>query len=185
MLITHERKKLINSILYFSEHVDKCGKVKLFKLLYFLDFEHFKLTGRSVTGLEYHAWKMGPVPVELFNEIPEPKEDLSNIVDLVITEVPGRANKMLKMTPKEEFSREYFSKREIRLLQELTKKYKTTKADEMIEATHLENSPWDQIYKNKETDNDVIPYELALRADEFEEMTRRANERKDLVRALS
>lgn len=59
MLITHDREKLINTIIYFAIHVKKCGKIKLFKLLYFLDFEHYKQTGRSVTGLDYYAWKMG------------------------------------------------------------------------------------------------------------------------------
>ena len=32
MLITHNREKLINTIIYFANKVDKCGKVKLFKL---------------------------------------------------------------------------------------------------------------------------------------------------------
>jgi len=36
--------------------------MKLFKLLYFLDFVHFKNYGTTVTGMEYSAWKMGPVP---------------------------------------------------------------------------------------------------------------------------
>jgi hypothetical protein len=27
-----------------------------------VDFTHFRETGRSVTGLDYQAWKMGPVP---------------------------------------------------------------------------------------------------------------------------
>ncbi|WP_217994559.1 Panacea domain-containing protein [Rodentibacter caecimuris] len=38
-------------------------------MLYFLDFEHYKQVGRSVTGLDYSAWKMGPVPVDLHEEI--------------------------------------------------------------------------------------------------------------------
>ncbi|MBV5275047.1 MAG: DUF4065 domain-containing protein [Lamprocystis purpurea] len=29
-----------------------------------LDFEDFRQTGRSVTGLDYQVWKFGPVPVE-------------------------------------------------------------------------------------------------------------------------
>lgn len=77
MLITHNREKLINTIIYFANKVDKCGKVKLFKLLYFLDFEHYKLTGRSVTGLDYYAWKMGPVPVALYDEMESPEPDMA------------------------------------------------------------------------------------------------------------
>lgn len=42
MLITHEREKLINAILFFAEHTAHFGKTKLFKLLYLLDL--------SITG---------------------------------------------------------------------------------------------------------------------------------------
>jgi hypothetical protein len=75
MLITHEREKLINAILFFVEHTLHTGKTKLFKLLYLLDFEHYRETGRSVTGLSYYAWKLGPVPVALDEEIDEPAAD--------------------------------------------------------------------------------------------------------------
>jgi Antitoxin SocA-like, Panacea domain len=65
MLISRNREKLINVVVYFASNTRHCGKVKLFKLLYLLDFTHFRETGRSVTGLDYRAWKMGPVPLEL------------------------------------------------------------------------------------------------------------------------
>ncbi|MCK4554722.1 DUF4065 domain-containing protein [Candidatus Parcubacteria bacterium] len=29
------------------------------KLLYNLDYTHFKETGKSVTGLDYYAWEIG------------------------------------------------------------------------------------------------------------------------------
>ena len=81
MLVTREREKLINAIIYFVNNTKTCGLVKLFKLLSFLDFEHFRQTGRSVTGLDYFAWPWGPVPRDLFFEIKgQPKEDLARAV---------------------------------------------------------------------------------------------------------
>ena len=68
MLINSERQKLIHAIIYFASNTRACSKIKMFKLLYFLDFEHFKTTGRSVTGLKYSAWKFGPVPTSLVSE---------------------------------------------------------------------------------------------------------------------
>ncbi len=56
MLIEHDRAKLLNSIIYFLSNTKSCGKTKLFKLLYYLDFMHFRETGRSVTNLDYYAW---------------------------------------------------------------------------------------------------------------------------------
>lgn len=68
MLQNRSREKFIQAILYFAHNVAALGKVKLFKLLYLLDFDHYRQTGRSVTGLEYRAWKMGPVPAELVQQ---------------------------------------------------------------------------------------------------------------------
>jgi uncharacterized phage-associated protein len=72
MLVEHSREKLINSIIYFLKNTKNCGKTKLFKLLYYLDFMHFRETGRSVTGLDYYAWDFGPVPKKLYDEINNP-----------------------------------------------------------------------------------------------------------------
>jgi len=41
-LINHQREKLINVMVYFAQNTQKCCKIKLFKLMYFLDFEHYK-----------------------------------------------------------------------------------------------------------------------------------------------
>src|SRR5215212_3287424 len=137
MLITHEREKLIQAINYFVRHTRKCGKVKLFKLLYFLDFEHFKATGRSVTGLTYNAWKMGPVPVTLHEEIDAPKPDMAGAFDFEERAVGD--GKMLAIKPKVQFSDRHFSRREKQLLENLAREYRNSNAEDMIEATHLEN----------------------------------------------
>ena len=44
-------------------------KTKLFKLLYYLDFIHFKKYGFSVIGYSYIAMPYGPVPKELFEQL--------------------------------------------------------------------------------------------------------------------
>ena len=62
---------------------EACGKIKLFKLLYLLDFEHFRQTGKSATGLEYQAWKFGPVPIELMEEWEDLAPDLASLVHIV------------------------------------------------------------------------------------------------------
>ena len=54
MLVSRSRDKLINAILFFAERTRALGKIKLFKLLYLLDFEHFRKTGRPVTHSMRH-----------------------------------------------------------------------------------------------------------------------------------
>jgi hypothetical protein len=51
MIITNQREKLVNAIIYFCHNTKYCGKTKLMKLLYFLDFIHFKQTAKSVMVL--------------------------------------------------------------------------------------------------------------------------------------
>jgi uncharacterized phage-associated protein len=81
MILTHHREKLINAIIYFATHTKYCGKTKLMKLLYFLDFKYFKQTGKSVTGQDYFAWQMGPVPRDLFEELSDDmRPDLTSAI---------------------------------------------------------------------------------------------------------
>lgn len=183
MLITHEREKLIQVIIYFAKNTRFCGKIKLFKLLYFLDFEHYKSTGRNVTGLEYSAWKMGPVPTSLFDEIESPDPDFAAAIR--ISEIATNHGKpMLSFKPILEFSSELFSKRELNLLDRLAKEYQEAKSDDMIEATHLENMPWDKVFNKQASPQAHIPYEYALQVNEKDEMLKIINDREEMIKAL-
>jgi len=183
MLIARERSKLINSIIFFSQNTSKCHKVKLFKLLYFLDFEHFKITGRSVTGLQYSAWKMGPVPTMLHEELESPSPDLAEAVS-ISSESNGGYPKLL-IKPIQEFNSNIFTKRELKILDQLSEEYKNSNADEMIEATHLENAPWDRVFNKEDNKQGAIPYEYALLAGEKEAMVSYIQERTDFIKAVS
>lgn len=182
MIITHEREKLIQAINFFVRNTRKCGKTKLFKLLYFLDFEHFKKTGRSVTGNAYFAWPKGPVPVSLFEEIDNPPADLLEAFEFQTR--PVRNGEMLAIKPKVEFSCEHFSRREMEILESLAREYRNIDADGMVEETHLENLPWHKIYNVEGVKQAEIPYRLAIRPDEIEEVSRVARERDELIRIL-
>ncbi|WP_245293353.1 Panacea domain-containing protein [Mongoliimonas terrestris] len=184
MLITYEREKLINSIIFFVTNTKKCGKVKLFKLLYFLDFEHYKSSGRSVTGLDYNAWKMGPVPVSLYEEIDSPEPDMAAALRFEERPIRQGEQKMLVITPARQFSDSHFTKREMRLLNDLATEYRDADADNMIEATHLENKPWHKVYVQQNQKQAIIPYDLAVRPDEHELVRRIANERRETLHTL-
>jgi len=60
VLISRNREKLINAIVYFASNTQHCGKVKLFKLLYLLDFSHFRETGRVSPASTIVRGKWGP-----------------------------------------------------------------------------------------------------------------------------
>ncbi len=181
MLISHDREKLIQAINFFVSQTAKCGKVKLFKLLYFLDFEHFKQTGRSVTGLEYYAWKMGPVPVALKEEIDQPRSDMAEALRFEDRSIREGTQTMLAIHPLVPFSPRHFSKREMSLLEDLVKQYRYSDADNMVEATHLENLPWHKVYEQQGSKQALIPYDLAIRPDERPEVLRASAEHREIV----
>ena len=143
MITTHHREKLINAISYFVKNTRYCGKTKLMKLLFFLDFCHFKQTGKSVTGLDYYAWERGPVPKDLFEELDNMKPDLKAAIRIVPSE------NFQKIVSKKDFSGEFFSNREKKLLKDISEIFRDVKADDIVEISHLENKPWDKTLKEK------------------------------------
>ena len=179
MIVTHHREKLINAIIYFANHTKYCGKTKLLKLLYFLDFKNFKQTGRSVTGLDYFAWQMGPVPRDLFEELSgNMKPDMRSAVH----DLPAGEG-FQQIRPKTKFDSQYFSKKEIKLLEDLACIFKDAKADAMVESTHLKNEPWDRTLKEK-GEFKKIDYMLAIDSDivslPYDEAKERLEERSEM-----
>ena len=166
MIIKHEREKLINAAVYFADNTENCGIVKLFKLLYFLDFEHYKQIGRSVTGLQYYAWKMGPVPEDLYEELPSPEPDLAQKIKVQPIQTRFE-NPLLLVVPKAKFDPTHFSKRELRLLEQLSSEFYHSTADQMIEATHVPNRPWHRVYVTERKRRAIIPYDYVLPEEEI------------------
>lgn len=178
MIVTYHRQKLINAIIYFATHTKFCGKTKLLKLLYFLDFKHFKQTGKSVTGQDYFAWQMGPVPRDLFEEL---SGNMQPDMKAAIQELPEEG--FQKIRPKKRFDDQYFSKKEMQLFEDISFIFQDAKADDMVESTHLQNEPWDRTLKQK-GEFKKIDYMLAVDSDivslPYEEAKERMQERSEM-----
>jgi uncharacterized phage-associated protein len=160
MLKPREREKLINAIVFFASNTAYCGKIKLIKLLYLLDFEHFRQTGRSVTGLDYSAWKFGPVPTAFFAEWEQPQTDFSAAVEIRPERVIDYDR--LTVVPKAAFDESHFSPRELRLMQSLAERFKDDLSMPMVNVTHQERGPWSKIWDSGRGVNQHIPYALAI-----------------------
>lgn len=160
ILINHKREKLLNALVYFSRNTNFCGKTKLFKLLYFLDFIHFRETGKSVTGLNYYAWDKGPVPQDLFHELKQPDKDLKDTIAL-LKQSDDEDDKLCKVIAKRPFDPKYFSKREKKIMEHLSFVFKEALAKDMVEITHLTGTPWDKTMK-KRGPGKQIEYSLAV-----------------------
>lgn len=188
MIIEHDREKLIDAIIYFLKKTKHCGKTKLFKLLYYLDFMHFRETGKSVTNLDYNAWAYGPVPVQLFKEINERPKDIEENLSFQTQENFLNNTSFTVITPRRKFEKKYFTKRELRILESVAFIFKEAKAKDMTEAAHLPNQPWDKTIRDKGK-KEKIDYLLALdntkESLSLEEAKERMKDKEEIVSAFN
>lgn len=160
MFVDRSREKLLNAIAYFAQYTKYCGRVKLFRLLYKLDCEHFKQTGRTVTGLTYQAWKFGPVPAKLNQEWDSPEEDFEKFISIEVGQSENFKREIAY--PHMAFDRSHFSKRELRLLTHLVERYANAKD---VEITDTDNGAWAKIWALGKGFGETIPFEMVLTED--------------------
>jgi hypothetical protein len=167
VFVDHKREKLVNAINYFVRNTKHCHTLKLFKLLNFLDFEHYRQTGFSVTGLQYKAWPQGPVPSQLWHELQNKiGDDLRRSVAVVqvkddLTDQLVRRD----LRAVAEFDPKYFSKRELKLMGLLVEFFAETPGADMSKFSHATGLPWGKVYRNGAGKWKDIPYELSRTAD--------------------
>ena len=179
-LIDIKKEKLQNSIVYFSRHTKYCGITKLMKLLYFFDFIHFRQTGKSVTGKDYFAWKRGPVPVDVYKDLTG-AEDKGLSLRKVAAVIPKGDNfKQIKAKHGIKFDKDVFSERELKILKQVAEVFRDALSEDMIEATHLTNHPWEKT-KNTKGLNKHIDYDLALDGSDDQLNSEIVKERRDEI----
>ncbi len=159
------REKLLNAVLFFARETKCPSLVKMFKLLFFLDFYHFKLTGRSVTNLDYYALPYGPVPGDFYDEVKSGTvpDDMREYLTLVPLETERRTP-AFEFKAKKKSDLSVFSPREQEILDDLAFMFKDVTPSQMSEISHLKNQPWDKTIR-QEGPNQLIDYLLALDSD--------------------
>ena len=148
---------------------------------------HFRETGRSVTNLDYYAWDFGPVPKNLFNEMENPLADLKE--SIFIPPKSDKNNKsFVELKAKKKFDDKYFTKRELRILENVAFIFTDAHAEDIMEASHLPNHPWDKTIQSK-GEKAKIDYELALDSSEsslsLEEVLERIKDKEEIKKAFN
>ncbi len=160
-------QKILTGIKFFVKNTKNVGRTKLFKLLYFWDFLHFKKYGLSITGYQYYSFPFGPVPLELYNQIvdeklPDEFKQELDIVDDDPTEDDFYNYKKFKVLLKnKKIDFDWLSPIEKKSLELVAEIFKYATAAEMTEITHLHNSPWDKTLKELGMGK-PIDYQLAI-----------------------
>lgn len=144
-MITYQKEKIENAICFFAfEHKKKTkrrlSQTFLYKYLALFDFKTLDSTGQPALGLKYMAMDKGPVPIDIYekrNNLKEHCFEFKSIGDnVVIVEAKGKPDL------------DYFSKNEIKLLNELIFIYANNfiKTKEISEASHQEIRAWRKAY---------------------------------------
>lgn len=159
-----ESDKLLNAILFFSKKLKHPNKTNIFKALFNSEFIHIRRAGRPIFGLEYHAWDFGPVPKILYSEIKTgnlEKKYNGCLVLIPNNDDDGFGNKETLFKNRINPDLEYFSDKEIEILNEVAFIYKEATASDSSKVTHQIGTPW---YKTvqKKGKGGLIDYELSF-----------------------
>jgi uncharacterized phage-associated protein len=184
MIVRHQNEKVFNAITYFTEHTSMCNKKKTYKLLWLLDSEHFQAIGRSVTGYQYFAWRMGPVPTALHEAIDSDDPNLTDAFDIQRTFSKG--HETITLVPKRPFDPKVFSKKELAILEDLANRFDMMTGDEMEKWTHQPGTPWHQVWEIEGRHQAEISYEYVINLsnlprEEKETISHIARDREDFV----
>lgn len=128
--------KIGNTVIYFSQNIEKLSKTKLLKLLYILDEIAIKRSGIPVLNLKFKIWKFGPVSEDIFIEL---SSEASLLKKYIKKNVDGENAYIL---PANEFNDEEFSQNDLDLMDFVIKEFGSKTAKELINYTHRPNSPW-------------------------------------------
>lgn len=155
------KEKYENAILYFLENVNNAylGKVKLMKLLYYLDFDHFEKYGASVTGDTYCNKPAGPIPENGDTILQEMKE--KGLIEIHAEQIIDFLK--YKYLPRTSCNLGVFSLTEAEMLYEIAEKWRLHSRTEIVEASHGE-APWIATRTDE-----AIPYALAYYRGKYDE----------------
>lgn len=132
------RQKLGNVVNYIATHARYPYKTEVLKLLFLMEERMVKLYHVPFLGIPFSTWRMGPVSVDVFEELSDGPVLLT---DFIALEFNGQG---IKVAPKQAFCDDEFSDNEIRMMEDVMAEYGGMNSEELIAETHKEGSLWHQ-----------------------------------------
>lgn len=136
-------KKLTEMVVYFAGSI-KPWKTKLNKLLFYADFLHYKKSAYGISGAEYYAITMGPVPnnfCSLFEYMAAHQH-----VDVTYHEFKtGSVGEQFSLHQNRKFNPELFDEEELKSLEQVASILGKSSTGDIIDMSHQENAWLDNI----------------------------------------
>lgn len=164
-MVKVNEKKYKNVILFFAGKIQNgtLGKLKLMKLLYFLDFDFFEKYGKSITGDEYLRFENGPIP-RMAEKIL--KQMSGQEIKITRKKVADGYKDQQHIESLRSFDVGMFTGEELLMMEEIADKWEKFSGTEMKNASHGE-APWIATKPN-----DIIDYNLVYYRNKYNEMSK-------------
>lgn len=114
------------------------GETVLYKLLYFIDFDYYEKTGKSITGLGYIRNHFGPTPSRDFETV---VESMKANEELEIIETKYYKNTLKKYLPLKDATLDNLSAKELQHIDETLARLGDKTATELSQLSHYD-TPW-------------------------------------------
>lgn len=138
--------KVADLISYLSQNDENLFKVKLMKLLWYIDAVAYKMRGRAVTGLVYRHMTYGALPVA--------NEELLRLPGISIVEAERDGNIGHRIRTAVHSELDMFDDEDRSIIREVAASFKDTRTHELVDYMHEEDA-----YKNT-SKAEVIPFPL-------------------------
>lgn len=135
--------KVANYVLFFAEKLQPL-KTKLNKLLFYSDFLNFKQTGFAISGCNYRAITLGPVPShfsELFGLLED--QGFIQIEHEVLDRGVGE-----RFVPGKDFDASLFTEQELDSMQKVVNAFQDYRTKEIVDLSH-EETAWLENHEEK------------------------------------
>ncbi|MFA5800170.1 MAG: Panacea domain-containing protein [Candidatus Peribacteraceae bacterium] len=156
--------KYRETILFFLEHIPRetLGKLKLMKLLYFADFDHYERHKKFLLGETYLRWDNGPMP-RTAKKVLE-KMAAQRVITIEKKPMPAPYNDREIYRQLRPYDPKAFMPEEVETLHHVAEKWKHHTETEIKNATHGD-PPWIATPKDA-----VIDYNLVFYRNTYGEM---------------
>lgn len=130
------RKKLGNAVAYIAEKAKFPYKTEVLKLLFLMEEQMVQKYHVPFLGIPFSVWRMGPVSVDVFEELSDGPALLEDYISL---EFNGQG---IRVTPKGAFDDDEFSNAELDMMEQVMLKYGNMNSDDLIAETHKDGGLW-------------------------------------------
>lgn len=151
---TPNLEKIINMVIFFAERIMPF-KTKMNKLLFYADFQHFKTSCYSISGITYQAIQKGPVPKNydwIFDEALNKR-----CISIKLVDYGEFMGEKFEATGKCKVDESLFTKAELNAMEIVAAAFKSDTVNSIVNKSHTEDA-----WKDNIDDFGAIRYDYAF-----------------------